>query len=401
MRLYKFVIICVLLGMMVISIGCSESAYTEKKQAMTAEWDKATAAAKIPVIEDMIEQGQISQAKKTVQQCVRADPELPQVYVLAGRIHLIEKHLDKAYEAFSRALELDPEIDEAWHLLGSLAVLKRDYPEALEYFKRALALDAFRTEYILSASDVLIETDQIEQARELLETGLANNTRDVDLHVALARLVQVQGQTEEAINIYETCESLNGPLPEIVEPCGYAYMTDRQWSKAADKFQALLKSVKDSPERYHMTMRSLAMCLYNAGQYENALSWYDKLSVIFRDDADIWVRMGYAALGSNDPKRAAYCGSKSLKCDASSAQGYALLGSAQYLQGQYEESLRTFYKITDDEEMGAFAWFMTARCYQQLGQNIQANAAFERAEKLDPDSELVSTFTGLNQKAVQ
>ena len=106
-------------------------------------------------------------------------------------------------------------------------------------------------------------------------------------------------------------------------------------------------------------------------------------------------------MGSNDPKRAAYCATKALKCDPSNMQGYAVLGSAQYLQGEYGTALETFYKIVDHEELAGFAWFMTARCYQQLGQNIQANAAFEHAENLDPDSELISTFMGFDTKAIQ
>jgi cytochrome c-type biogenesis protein CcmH/NrfG len=35
---------------------------------------------------------------------------------------------------------------------------------------------------------------------------------------------------------------------------------------------------------------------------------------------------------------------------------------------------------------------MSGRCYQQLGRNRQANVAFERAEELDPDNELIASF---------
>ena len=42
--------------------------------------------------------------------------------------------------------------------------------------------------------------------------------------------------------------------------------------------------------------------------------------------------------------------------------------------------------------VAAFAWFMTGRCYRQLGQTVQANSAFDRAEQLDPNNELVTVF---------
>ncbi|MHC4834971.1 MAG: tetratricopeptide repeat protein, partial [Planctomycetota bacterium] len=69
-----------------------------------------------------------------------------------------------------------------------------------------------------------------------------------------------------------------------------------------------------------------------------------------------------------------------------------VLGSAHYMQGLYDQSLKAFYKITDDDELAGFAWFMTGRCYQQLGRSRQANIAFERAEKLDPDNQLIKSF---------
>ena len=102
--------------------------------------------------------------------------------------------------------------------------------------------------------------------------------------------------------------------------------------------------------------------------------------------------MAQAALALNNPKRAAYCANRAVKLAPSCSLAYALLGSAHYMAGLYEQSLRAFYKITDDSELAAFAWFMSGRCYQQLGQNRQANIAFEKAEQMDPDNELIAVF---------
>ena len=185
---------------------------------------------------------------------------------------------------------------------------------------------------------------------------------------------------------------MHGDIPQVLEPLGYAYIAQVNWKRAAEKFEQLLAQYDTEDEHYYLTLRSLASCLFNSEQYASALFWYDKLSVVYRDDAELWMDMAQAALGLNDPKRAAYCANNAIKAHPSWPQAYAVLGSAHYLQGLYDQSLKAFYKITDDDELGGFAWFMSGRCYQQLGQNRQANIAFERAEKLDPDNALIASF---------
>lgn len=391
MNTHKVVTGILLAGLLIAAFGCNET-HAQKKKAMVEQWEISAANAQLPAVENMIEQGRIDEAKKALTEAIQADPKNPQAHVLIGRIHAIEGRTVQAREAFEKAVNLDAKLDQAWHFLGALAVLEKDYPQAIECFQQAIDLMPSKAEYIVSLSEVYTETDQMDQAQAAIDKGLSIQPQNLDLILSKARLYQQTSKVAEAIGLYEQARIMHGDIPQVLEPAGYAYISQKQWAKAAEQFDSLLKQHTESDPRYHSTMRSLARCLFNSKQYASALRWYDKLSVVYREDMDIWLDMAQAALGLEDSKRAAYCANKVIKLNPSNVQAYAVLGSAHYLQGHYDQSLKAFHRIADDEEFGGYAWFMSGRCYQQQGRSRQANIAFERAQKLDPENPLIVSF---------
>ncbi|MEN8126312.1 MAG: tetratricopeptide repeat protein [Planctomycetota bacterium] len=391
MSTQKVIMSIILVGLLAAALGCNET-HTQKKKAMVEQWEQSTVDAKLPAIESMIEQGQLKKAKKALIKCIEVNPDQPQALVLIGRIHAIEGRNDQARQALERAIELDPDSDQAWYFLGAMAVLEKDYEYALEHYQKANDLTPANVDYIIAISEIYAETDQAERAQQAIDRGLLIQPQNLELMLSKARLCQQTGRTDEAIRVYEQARIMHGDIPRVLDPAGYAYISQGQWSKAAEKFDLLIKQYTEDDPHYDATMRSLARCLFNANQYAGALLWYDKLSVIYRDDAEVWMNMAQAALALNDPKRAAYCANRAVKINPSWSQAYAVLGSAHYMGERYEQSLMAFSKITGDEELAGFAWFMSGRCHQQLGRTRQANIAFERAEELDPDNELIMSF---------
>ncbi len=388
--LKKLVVILVASGMVLSLSGCSE--YASKKQEMVAGWEQSTVKAKIPLVEDLIERGEIEEAKETVEKCLQSDPESAQLHLLTGRIYFIEGRTEQARGYFEKAVKLDPNLDAGWHQLGSLAVMEKDYDRALWYYSEALKLQPAKAEYRVSVGEVLIEQGQAEQAKETLQAGLEHQPRNLELLLALARLHHQLGNIQQAIQTYEQAQLLHGNHPSVLEPCGYAYVALKKWDKAAEKFTTLLEKSQPQSAHYNIVLQSLAMCSFNSGDYSTALSCYDKLSVVDREDPEIWLGMARSALGLDKTSHAVHCADKALQLKPSWPEAYAVLASGLYMQGQYEKSLDTFHVIIHDDNFSGFAWFMMGRCYRQLGQTVQADRAFERAEQLDPDSELVTAF---------
>ncbi len=378
-------------GMLVCAAGCAPS-HQQNKQAMTQRWEQTSAQANIPQAEELISRGQLDKARKILNACLDVSSPQPAVYFLMGQIDMMEGRTEQARQNLQQAVQLDPELDKGWYFLGTLAVLDKDYVKAMEYTQKALDLQPANTDYILTLADICIEGGRIEQAEKILDQGLKLQSGNLDLMLAKARLLQQSGLRTQALLLYEQALLMHGAVAAILEPCAYAYLAEGQWQQAADKFEQLLPLYKQDLDRYNTTMRSLALALFNAGRYGQALVYYDKLSVVYRQDADIWLMMAHSAMGVDDAKRALQCAQQALKYHPSWASAYAVSGCARYFLGEYEQAVQDYAKIINHEELGAFAWFMTGRCYQQLGQPIQANAAYERAETINPNNELIKSF---------
>lgn len=388
----KCIWLCVIPAVLLVCwTGCNDSNYAQKKQAMVENWNGTVLEKKIPLAEQYLERGNISQARQALQECLEIEPENPHVQFLMGRVHFMQEQYPKAKECFQKTVTGNPQQDQAWYYLGLLAVIDKDYPQAIEYYELAYKLVPGQNGYRISYADLLSITGQHDKAQEILEEGLSTHSDDPELLLALAQLKQTAGQLEEACRIYEQAQLLHGAQARILEPCGFTYIALKKWNRAAEKFERLLTLYRDHKEQYNTTLRTLAACCFYSGNYGRALACYDELSIAFREDPEIWLNMAQAALGAEDPARTIYCVNKAIRLNPS-PQAYAVLGSGYYMKKQYSKALEAFSKITGDDELAGFAWFMSGRCHQQLGANIEARLAFERAEEYDPDSELISVL---------
>jgi tetratricopeptide (TPR) repeat protein len=389
----KTIQIAVLLmaGIVVPLSGCNES-YAEKKKEMVQNWEKSAAQAKLVTVDDLINRGELEKAKKILTKCLEAEPDTPRLHLLIGRIHFAEGRIDEARRSFQGAIERDPTLAQGWYLLGSLAVMEKDYNQALGHYNIAHKLQPDNMDYLIGVSTMYVETGQLEQACEKIKQGLEKQAGNLELMLELAQLYRQSDEIEKAVKIYEQAQLIHGNQPKILEPCGYAYMTMDKWDKAAEKLELLLEYYKQDSERYNLILRSLAMTLFNAEDFGRALKYYDELSVIYREDPDVWMGMAQSALGLKDAVRAVHCAKKALQFQPSWPKAQAVLGCALYINGDYENAIAAFSKITENEEFAAFAWFMTGRCCRQLGRNVQAETAFQRAEQLDPDNELIQMY---------
>lgn len=376
--------------------GCGEQAQIQKKQQMVQAWEKSTAQAKLPGVRDLIDRGQIEEAKKVLTECMQADPENPEVLFLVALVHLAEGRSESAERSLQKSLEIDAQREEAWFALGLVHQENNQYEQAQACYLRALELQPIKIDFILALVHLYTIQGQVEQARDLLEEKRRQIPDNFKLIMASADLAQRYGNPQEAIDLYKEAVLKQGDNPRLLEALGLCYMSQRQWEPAADVFKRLLYVQKNKQLPEHV-LGWLSFCSLQAGRYGEALAYYDQLSILRREDPQVWLEMGQAALGAESPDRAVYCGEKALHLQSSWTDAEVVIGCGLYMKKNYTEAVRIFQKICRDPKWEPFGWWMAGRCYQQLGQNAQARSAFEKASQLQPDSDMVRMF--LNESA--
>lgn len=376
-------------GLLCLTASCTP--YAERKAAMEARWEQSAARAKLPMVEEYLQQGRLKDAFKLLHKCLEADPELAEAHCLMGRIYLAQGQTRIAEESFTRAVDLNPQLDEAWFARGGLAQDAEQLEAAAEYYEKALALKPLHVDYILRVAYLYDLQDRTAQAEELLNRSLRQLPGEVPLLQAQAQMLQRRREFSEAAALLEQARYQSGQDPQVLEMLGVCYMSQREWAAAQKIFEELLVS-KDL-KNYESLLQWTGVCALNAGRYSRALKYFNQLSVYRREDPQLWLEMAQAALGAQLPERARECAQKALRYQPGWMEAQAALACSYYTEKQYAQAAAAFDPLCRDEKWGPFGWWMTGRCWQQLGQISKAREAFGRAVVMEPDSPLIKMFT--------
>jgi len=372
-------------GAVIAFAGCESHA--QNKKAAKQRWDRASARIKLTLAEQQYDSGKYEQAAGTVRKCISADPGMARAHLLLGKLLLTEGSMENAAAELSLAVELDKQLHEGFYWLGVLAQDKPDYRQAYDLYTKALDMEPANVDYILAVADVQVARDNCTEALDLLTRKALAMPQDVSLKVAAADLMVRLGQNDRAIESYRQASLLSGDNAEILESLGYCYVFANKWSEAADIFEKLAAKCADDQKK-KVYIQVTALCSMSSGRYEKAAHYYDKLGVAERDNAETWVNMGRAALGSGMAGRALQCGQTALGLRPGHTGATVLVGCAMYAQGDYDKAARSFEKLVMDHQNAGFAWLMMARCYERLGRQTQAEQAYRKALDINPDSEL-------------
>jgi tetratricopeptide (TPR) repeat protein len=380
----KIRITIIAIGLIVV-VGC-QNTHKQKKQEMRAKWQQTTSEIKLSAAMEQFEAGRYEQAKAVAQQCIDSGLNLPDAHLLYGKLLLVEDKGTDAVRELQLAVELDGELGEGWYWLGLATEGQEQNQQTLFYYNKALSLNPANVDYILAVAETYAEQGKAEEAIKLLEEKIAAMPGEISLKAAAAGLMWRLGKNERAIELYKQVMLMSDD-DSIAEALGYCYVFSGQWSEGAEIFNKLIEQCQDEQKK-KLYLQVAAFCSVNCAQYDRAVNCYNELSVKERDNADIWVKMGQAALGAGAAERAFMCGERALALQPGNVDAIALVGCAQYSMGDYAAAIKNFEKITSDEKNGGISWLMRARCYEQLGLNDEAGRAYKKALEIEPHSKL-------------
>jgi superkiller protein 3 len=388
--LRKITITAMMLALAVCA-GCES--HTESKKLAQKRWDKASVEVKLNLAQQEYERNQLDEAKRDVTKCITADPDNAQAHLLYGKLLLAEDKRADAVRELRLAVKLDEALGEGWYWLG-MATQGPDQTQqswwesqqTLFYYNKALALNPANIDYILAVAETYTEQERPEEAIKLLEEKIAAMPRQVLLKTAAADLMWRLGKNERAIELCKQAMLIRDDS-SIAETLGYYYVFSSQWSEGAEIFNKLIEQCQDEQKK-KLYLQTAALCSMNCARYDRAVNCYNELSVKERNNDEIWVKMGQAALGAGAAERAFMCGERALALQPGNVNAIALVGCAQYSMGDYTAAIKSFEKLTSDKKNEGISWLMRARCYEQLGRKDEAGQAYKKALEIEPHSEL-------------
>jgi tetratricopeptide (TPR) repeat protein len=373
--LKRFMAMLIMTAVVVSAGGCLSHA--QAKKAALQRWEKASARIKLPVAQQEFDNGKYADAVKTVSECLKADPNLPQAHLLAGKILFVQGQSAGCVAELEKAVKIDEKLDDGWYWLGLVAEENEQTDKASQYYQKALNLNGSNIEYILAAARASVTLDKADEALALLRDKIGVFPSEVELKAKCADLLCSKQKYDEAIALYRQVVLLAPQREDIAESFGYCCMLAKRWADASEVFTKLSVSCPDENKK-SVYLQLSGMCQVNAGQYGSAMISYSKLNAKERDSVQVWLRMGQAALGVNDADKAYTCSQRALALQPGCTDAIAVKGSAEYLRKNYREAIRSFEQIVSDPKQEAFAWMMLSRCYENIGESDKARQAAEK-----------------------
>jgi tetratricopeptide (TPR) repeat protein len=377
--------IAVIIISLIVAVSCQGA---QKKQDVHSKWQKTASEMKLSAAVEQFNTGQYEQAGAAAQQCINAGVDLPEAYLLLGKVKLVTGDFHEAKNCFQYCVHLKESSDEGWFLLGITCERLGDNSAFREYAcSKALQLAPDNVDYIIAVGRIYVARRDFAAAEKFYLGKIAASPANTDLKIAAAQMYLAEKKNDKAIELYEQAHLMKPESNELLEAVGSCYVLASNWQKAGEVHRQLYERCTDetAKDRY---LRIMAFAATNDGDYSTARKYYSQLTASNNTDAKLWLSMGEASLGDDLPQQALACSRKALTLKPDMPEAYLLSGSANYEINNYTQALNDFQRAVNSPADSHFAWLMTAKCYEKTGDNVQAKAAYAKAAKFQVDNEL-------------
>lgn len=144
------------------------------------------------------QRGETEAAAALAERALSIDPNIADLHILMGQVHLAREDLASAEAAFRRSIELDTSIARAHGGLAHVLELQGREADALKSLGKALELDPSNPQYHFSKAMTLRLHGEWRKVANHLRTALVHRAEDAYAHWYLAEALGQLGETEEA-----------------------------------------------------------------------------------------------------------------------------------------------------------------------------------------------------------
>jgi tetratricopeptide (TPR) repeat protein len=268
--------------------------------------------------------GDLDKALKTVDRSIALNSKVCKSYVLRGRILMEMQRLDEALGAFEEAAKLDPKQSDPPYYTA-LAYERISRPDlAIEHYRKATELDPENPQYAIATAEVMIDLNQITEARAFLESRFATFKHNAGVRQSLGHIALLQKNPKEAVDQFNQARLLAPDDMSILEDLIRAQVETGEFAQAESSLSKILEgpSGKDRRDLQHLHAR----CLLAVERPMDARAAYLKLIDGAEGQADIeaWIGLGVVSYRINDDAKLRLSAARLVAIAPTRAEGFLL-----------------------------------------------------------------------------
>lgn len=297
---------------------------------------------------------------------------------------------DAAYTLLQYCLELNPKAGEALYDLGLYAIYMQNDSLGERYLERAAALEPENIWYREVLSGFYLSRSAWSKAQKCLEEMAELNPKRSDVLMRLVSLYQNDKKYQQAIDVLNRIETLEGKNLQVSMDKYWLYMQLKEKDKAYAELQALSEEFPND-----LSYRVILGTQYMANdELDKAKQIFDEVENKDPENQTLCLAlMDYAQTIKNDSLYQANL--NRLLFGEATDEATRLRVMKDYVSQQAQDSLHdaqirgTFRKLLADSRSSADMWMMYA-AYQTLKKDAQDSIAvsLNKVIELEPDNKV-------------
>jgi tetratricopeptide (TPR) repeat protein len=130
----------------------------------------------------------------------------PSLYFFLGVAHELLNDPERSIQAYEQAVSIDPSFGEAWNNLGQVRQAIGEFEASARAYEQALALEGYMTPEFAAynMASLMAEQGRLDEALAYSRLGMEKNRRYIPLYQQSSDLLRRTGRIEEAVEVLET-----------------------------------------------------------------------------------------------------------------------------------------------------------------------------------------------------
>jgi len=325
-------------------------------------------------------EGRGDEAHKILDEVLRREPHNRLGLVLKGRLLLIEKKYDEAFNYGRRAVDADPEHSaESHYLLALVHQGKGQLEESETEYKQVLKVAPTTASAAVALSQLYSLKNKKTAAIEFAEQAVKLAPNNIETRVTLVRAVLANGDTARADREIRALVAQFPTSAPVHVQAGALFITRKDITSARAEFTRAVELDATSTE----ALTGLIVLDLGGNNVRAALDRLSTYLAKWPNDAGAWFLASKAYVLTGDSAQAERALLRTIQLDPGRVQAFALLGDLHAASGKLDVALQQFQGWAAREPKSIAAHTMVGLTLERLNRIDEAKQVYERLLAMD------------------
>lgn len=372
--------------------GCEGyQSYTDKHyEDSVKKWNGVKSSIAMEMAESHFNGGQIKLAEKTVEDAMQADPENPQLWLMAGRVSLENSELELGYQRLAKSIEYGDKLEDykqeerakPYYYQGIIDQRWQRYESAKDRYTQAYELDADNVSYFLARVEMMVQLDELDAATAELEEKASYFDQNATVRALLAHVYRRQGNHQKAAIWFKQASMLASEDMKLLEEVARSQSTIGQHDEAAQTLKQLI-AVDYGSQRADL-YRLLAESYEAQNKLREARAVYVDLTRLDRNSVQDWSRLGGLAYRLGDEGATLQAANRLITLAPDDHRGYLLAGMVWNKRDRLDRALNMFDRAAELAPQDTTPLILRGIALQKSKKPAAAADAYKQALAIDP-----------------